>query len=93
VCRDRKVELVYASELEAAEAENARLRDENTALHAFARHFAGTVPRNGQWEASYRSMQERAKAALASHPVAGRVAAPAAEGSAPPPDASRTREA
>lgn len=68
VCRDRKVELVYASELADAESRLAEARAEAAALHALLRLLAGTTPRDGQWETSYRSMQERAKALLAQHP-------------------------
>ena len=68
VCRDRKVELVYASELADAEGRLAEARVEAAALHALLRQLAGTTPRDGQWETSYRSMQERAKALLAQHP-------------------------
>jgi len=64
VCHDRKVELVYASELKASLARIASLRDESAALHAFVRQLAGITPRDGQWEQSFRSMQERAKAIL-----------------------------
>ena len=65
VCRDRKVDLVYASELEASERRFADARAASDEMHAFLRTFAGTTPRNAQWEASYRSMQERARALLA----------------------------
>jgi hypothetical protein len=75
VCRDRKVELVYASELAEADDRIAHAHSEIAALRALLRQFAGTNPRDGQWEASYRSMQDRARELLARHPGA-KVAAP-----------------
>jgi hypothetical protein len=69
VCRDRKVDLVYASELEASERRLADARDAAGAMHAFLRQLVGTTPRDARWEASYRSMQERARALIARFPV------------------------
>ena len=93
VCRDRKVELVYASELQASLARIASLRDESAAMHAFVRQLAGTTPRDGQWERSFRSMQARAKAILARHaePSPEEELEPAV--SSTPPVEARTREA
>lgn len=94
VCRDRKVEFVYASELAVSEARAAVLAEEAAALHAFVRTLAGTTPRDGQWESSYRSMQERARAILARHPAAiAPVADVAAVDATEPGAGSRTREA
>lgn len=67
VCRDRKVELVYASELADAEGRLDRARDELAALRALVLKLAGTKPRDGQWERSWRSLQDEAKALLAQH--------------------------
>lgn len=69
VCRDRKVELVYAFELVDAEARLARAHGEASALRAFVAQLAATRPRDGQWEASYRTMQARARALLAGDPA------------------------
>ncbi len=95
VCRDRKVELVYASELAEAEGRLAGARDELAALRAFALKLAGTRPRDGQWEKSLRSFQDEARALLAKRADGG-----AALGAAGEPadtddtvDASRSREA
>jgi len=94
VCRDRKVELVYASELADAEDRVAGLRLLAEEQHALLRQLAGTTPRDGQWEKSYRSMQQRAKALLARHPDAtGPQRALAPPESFPPETASRVREA
>jgi hypothetical protein len=58
VCRDRQVDLVYASEHEEALArERARIE----ALAAVVRQLAWTTPREGEWERGYRALQERAR--------------------------------
>ena len=94
VCRDRKVELVYASELVDAEGRLSRARDEIAALRALLVKLAGTKPRDGQWEKSWRSFQDEAKALLARHPDEGAVAVAAAPPAADEANAaSRVREA
>ena len=94
VCRDRKVELVYASELAGAEERLVQARLESAALRALVLKLAGTKPREGQWEKSWRSMQEQARDLLAKHPDAATVAAAAsASGSAADEPVSRVREA
>ncbi|MBE7524331.1 MAG: hypothetical protein HS109_18365 [Burkholderiales bacterium] len=65
VCRDRKVELVYASELAEAEARTEAARAETAALRALLLKIASTKPRDGQWEKSWRSFQDEARALLA----------------------------
>lgn len=62
VCRDRKVEFVYAAEHEQVVGQ---LTDRLAALRAFARQFAGTKPHKGEWEKSFNAMQQRARRALA----------------------------
>jgi hypothetical protein len=65
VCEYRKAELIYAFDHEqalAAAAAEARRRTE--ALLALARQLASTTPRDGEWERSYRAMQEQARRAL-----------------------------
>jgi hypothetical protein len=57
VCRDRKTELVYASDYDALEA-HAEV------LARIAREIATITPREGEWESSYRALQARARAAL-----------------------------
>ncbi len=62
VCQDRKVELVYADEHRASiAAVQARI----TALETLLRQIALTTPRAGEWEHSYRALQERARKMLA----------------------------
>ena len=60
VCDYRPVDMVYAEELEAAQA---RI-DELTAL---LRRLALTTPMDGQWERSYRALQARARVLLGLH--------------------------
>ena len=94
VCRDRKVELVYASELADAEERLVQARLESAALRALVLKLAGTKPREGQWEKSWRSMQEQARDLLAKHPDAGTASAVAsASDRAADESASRVREA
>jgi len=54
VCQDRKVELVDASELDRA---SARIVE----LEALIRVLVQATPKQGEWERSYRQMQERAR--------------------------------
>lgn len=64
ICQDRKVQFVYAFEHEEvlAQARHAQLRTE--ALEAVIRQLAFTTPRNGEWERSYRALQEQARRVL-----------------------------
>jgi hypothetical protein len=57
ICRDRKVELVDAAELDRAQARIAELE---TLLHVLAH----TTPHADAWERSWRQLQERARAVL-----------------------------
>ncbi len=65
MCRDRKVELVYASELADAEARSEAARAEAAVLRALLSKLVGTKPREGQWEKSWRSFQDEARELLA----------------------------
>ena len=62
VCQDRKVEMVYAHEHRAAVA---LAQTQASALETLVRQIAWTTPREGEWERSYRALQERARQALA----------------------------
>lgn len=64
VCEDRRTEFVRAADYDAALTEAGRLRDRVERLAAVLRQLAGTIPRNGGWEGSYRALQRRALAAL-----------------------------
>lgn len=58
VCQDRKVELVGASEYDRAVA---RISE----LEGVVRILAQATPRDGEWERSYRRLQESARRLLA----------------------------
>lgn len=62
VCQDRKVELVYAREHREA---IARAEARTSAMGLLVRQIAGTTPRAGERERSYRALQVRARLALA----------------------------
>lgn len=57
VCQDRKVELVLAGDYDALLARTSELE---SALALIAR----ITPREGEWEASWRALQERARQVL-----------------------------
>lgn len=65
VCDYRKVQFVYAQEHEQA---LARLRAAHEAaregLERLARRLAHTHPREGEWERSYRALQQQARQLL-----------------------------
>jgi hypothetical protein len=65
ICEDRKVALVHASEHELVLAELASTRERLDALSDFARRLAWTTPRAGEWEHSYRALQQEARRLLA----------------------------
>lgn len=75
VCQDRKVELVYAHEHREA---LAFAHAQASALEALVRQIAWTTPRDGEWERSYRALQQRARQALAAD--AGAIAGEAVPG-------------
>lgn len=64
ICEDRKVDFVYAADYDEALARLARAREEAKALAALVRQLAVTTPREGEWERTYRALQERAREAL-----------------------------
>lgn len=65
ICQDRKIELVDASLYDQALSRLEQTRRESEALKALLRQLAHTAPRNGQWEQSYRYLQEQARRLLA----------------------------
>lgn len=65
VCQDRKVEFVYASEHEEALARATRADHRARTLEALVRRLARTRPRDGEWERSYRALQDQARSLLA----------------------------
>lgn len=66
ICQDRKVELVYAQEHVAA---LARAQAQTSAMELIVRQIAGITPREGEWERSYRALQNRARQTLANAAV------------------------
>ena len=64
VCRDEKVEFVYASNYDEALVQLAQARGRNEILSKLVRELAHTTPREGGWERTYRALQARAQNAL-----------------------------
>lgn len=88
ICEDRKVQLVYASQLDAAVADAERARRPSEALLALVRQLALTTPRAAEWEHSYRALQDRARQVLAMRADNRAISDPAADGN--PVDAPRS---
>lgn len=65
VCQDRKVEFVFAADHDEVLARLARVSRQAEALTALVRQLAVTTPRAGEWEHTYRALQERAHRLLA----------------------------
>jgi hypothetical protein len=65
ICQDRRVEFVYASEHAQALRDLEAATRERDALHRLVRRLAFTKPREGEWERSYRMLQQEARAVLA----------------------------
>ena len=66
ICRDVKAEFVPA---QAHDEALARTREEIDALHAIVRRIAGTTPREGQVEGTWRALQQQAREALSNFPA------------------------
>ena len=64
VCQDRKVSFVYASDYAAALSQLLEAEERITALEGLVRRMALSTPRTGEWERSYRSLQEEARRVL-----------------------------
>ena len=65
VCRDRKVMLVGMDDHQLALDEIQRLYGEQEQARAILSKLAHTTPRDGQWEASWRALQEQTLRMLA----------------------------
>ena len=65
VCEYRKAEFVYASDYERVAAQAAAAQRRVDALEGLVRRLAATTPRSGEWERSYRALQQQAHRALA----------------------------
>ncbi len=87
ICQDRIVDLVYADEYKSAVARAELLQEQGRAFERLAKQLAWTTPRNGEWERSFRTLQEQARRVLASVPSAGPAApSPDAPGTPAPQD-------
>jgi hypothetical protein len=65
VCQDRKVDLVEGAVHDDVLAERDRLREQVRLLTGLVRQLAHTLPREGEWERTYRALQAQARQALA----------------------------
>lgn len=65
VCQDRKVLLVSMHDHEEALAEIQRTYGQLQDLQAVLSRLAMSTPRPGQWESSYRALQDEARRLLA----------------------------
>lgn len=61
ICQDRRVELVLASQSDAALADMQKQIDTLTAV---VRQLAHVTPRCGEWESSYRALQALSRQTL-----------------------------
>jgi hypothetical protein len=64
ICRDRKVDFVYAFDHDEVLAQLALSRRQADALTALVRQLAYTTPRGSEWERTYRALQARARQTL-----------------------------
>jgi hypothetical protein len=64
VCQYRKVQLVDASERERVLRDLRDAQQRQLVYDALLRRLASTTPRDGQWERSYRALQNAARSAL-----------------------------
>ena len=80
VCRDRKVLLVALDDHSRVLGETERVRRQLLVAQGMLSRLALSTPREGQWEHSYRALQEQARGVLASLAAAGADAEPAVGG-------------
>jgi hypothetical protein len=64
VCQDRKVTLVPADAYDAALARLSEAEARLAAFESLARRMALSTPRNGEWEKSFRALQDEARRAM-----------------------------
>ncbi|MCC7483399.1 MAG: hypothetical protein IT529_00285 [Burkholderiales bacterium] len=65
VCQDRKIELVHADRYDEVLGQLKRARQAAQAAITLVRRLARTTPREGEWEHSYRALQQQARDLLA----------------------------
>lgn len=71
-CTETKLELVRAAAHDALGEFSSGARKRADAFRVIAEELAGREPSVHEWQAAYRSLQERARATLRQHPDAGR---------------------
>lgn len=71
VCEDRRTELVYAADHDAALAQLAHSQRQLEALTAVVRQLAHTTPRRCEWERTYLALQASARRSLESLAAGG----------------------
>jgi hypothetical protein len=64
VCRDRRILMVGKHEHERALAEIERLQGRLANVRSALLRFRHSTPRDGQWERSYRALQDQVSALL-----------------------------
>jgi hypothetical protein len=64
ICQDRKMDFVYAADYDEALARLALMGKRTEDLVALVRQLAGTTPREGKWESTYRALKTRAQRTL-----------------------------
>lgn len=64
VCQDKKVTFVSAEAYDAAAARLRQAEAQLAALESLANRMARAKPRDGEWEKSYRALQDEARRAL-----------------------------
>ena len=69
VCQDQIVELVYASDYRDALTKTEVAWQRAKTMEALLKQLAWTTPRSGDWERSFRALQERARKVLGSPEV------------------------
>ena len=64
VCQDRKVSFVFASDYATVLSRLLEAEERIAALEGLVRRMALSTPLTGEWERSYRSLQEEAQRVL-----------------------------
>lgn len=64
ICQDRKAEFVYAVDYDRLSADLAQTQRKLDTMTAVIRQIAGTTPRSGGWERTYRVFQGLARRML-----------------------------
>ena len=75
VCQDRKVSFVFASDYATVLSRLLEAEERIAALEGLVRRMALSTPRTGEWERSYRSLQEEARRVVKRAPESHRTPA------------------